>query len=191
MPDGLGNGAQAAPGGPVEPTLWDHLEKYPRHLNTQECTPATLHHKKKEIGLFLRFLAGTGHSMMAGEVTDEHILLHCQWRREDGPLGRRTRDMSAEGEIVRRCVEKALSTDETGRQLVRRHMPAGTSGARWQKGFVTVIISRHAYKGASLYGTAHYVSAEAGKRVPVKPGNPGAGTPLQHLASETNTTVAD
>ena len=36
MPEGSGNGAQAAPGGPVEPTLWDHLDRYLRHLDGRD-----------------------------------------------------------------------------------------------------------------------------------------------------------
>ena len=84
MPEASPNGTHATLGRPVEPTLWDHLEKYLRHLDGRECTPATHHHKKKEISLFLRFLAGTGHSMMAVDVTDDHILLHLEDMKDRG-----------------------------------------------------------------------------------------------------------
>ena len=93
IPGESGKGVQAGPGGLAEPTLWDHLDRYLRRLNIQECTPATLHHKTKEIGLFLRFLAGAGHSMMAGDVTDDHILLHLEDMKERKlkPITRETR----------------------------------------------------------------------------------------------------
>ena len=84
MPEASANGTHAKPGRPVEPSLWDHFEKYLRHLDGRECTPATHHHKRKEIALFLRFLAGTGHSLMVADVTTEHIEAHFEDMQDRG-----------------------------------------------------------------------------------------------------------
>lgn len=54
-------------------TLHDHLASYLRACKRRGYTESTLHHKEKESRLFLEHLAGTGHSMVADDVTAEHI----------------------------------------------------------------------------------------------------------------------
>ena len=68
----------------VNQRLSETLEIYIQYHGVEGSTPSTIVHKRKELGLFFRFLQDRGHSMETAKVTISDCLAHLENMRERG-----------------------------------------------------------------------------------------------------------
>ena len=69
------------------------LGSYVQYHSIEGSTPATIKHKKKELGLFIRFLSNQGHSMQPEQLTMFDALGHLEDMKARGlsPVSVQTR----------------------------------------------------------------------------------------------------
>ncbi len=60
------------------------LEVYLQYHRVEGSTADTIRHKRKELGLFLRFLDQQGHSMLARDVTLFDVVAHLDYMKDRG-----------------------------------------------------------------------------------------------------------
>ena len=77
----------------VTESLYQLLENYLRYHRIEGSTQATILHKKRQLGVFVRWLESEGHSLIPAKVTIDHVELHLEWMIDRGlaPATRHTR----------------------------------------------------------------------------------------------------